>query len=240
MPHAAVGGSAIARILRCPGSVRLCAGLPPVTSPAADRGTALHYFLAQMFNRSLEPGALVGQSYAGYRLEAGDAKSMLIPARAMTWRFIGDCVPRLEQRVRFEKNVWGTADMVAHRAHIGYLADYKFGSHPVDPRESEQLKFYAAAAWEQKKFGSQPVAVHATIIQPAVSLQFTVVRYTPEELAEFARAVRAIAKVALAPGAPVIAGEIQCKWCAAKQTCPAIQRGGGDLARALADLKLRV
>ena len=240
MPHAAVGGSTIARILRCPGSVRLAAGLPHVTSAAADRGTMLHYFLGQVIGKGIEPSALVGQSYAGYRLEAGDAKAMLVPARAMTYRFIGDCEPRMESRVRFEKNVWGTADLVAHRAHIGYLADYKFGSHPVEAKGSEQLKFYAAAAWEQKRFGAQPLAVHATIIQPAVSLQMTIVKYTPEELAEFAKRVREIAKVALAPDAPVIPGETQCKWCPAKEVCPAIQRGGGDLVSSLRDLKLRV
>lgn len=238
--HAAVGGSAISRILRCPGSVRLVASLPHVTSAAADRGTALHYFMGRVISKGIEPAALVGQSYAGYRLDAHDAKTMLVPARAMTYRFIGDCEPRLEQRVRFEKNVWGTADLVAHRARLGFLADYKFGSHPVVPAESEQLLFYAAAAWEQKKFGQQPIAVNATIIQPAVSLQFTTVRYSADTLADFAERVREIAKVALAPNAPVIPGEVQCKWCPAKETCPAITRGGGDYTQALRDLKLRV
>jgi hypothetical protein len=239
--HAAIGGSAIARILRCPGSVRLVAVLPRTSSAAADKGTMLHYMLQKVIEKGLEPASLVGQSYAGVRLDAGDAKALLVPARYMVYRLIGDCVPRLEQKVRFAPRVWGTADLVAHRARLGYLIDFKFGGHPVKAEESEQLKFYAAAAWEQKRFGEQPLAVVGAIVQPAVSLQPSTVRYSGQELAEFAQRVRAIAKVALAPDAPVIPGEVQCQWCPVKAAgCPALTRAGAPLAEALINLSLRI
>lgn len=241
--HAAVGGSAISRILRCPGSVALVATLPRGSTPAADRGTMLHYMAGRMIERGERAEDLVGEEHAGVALTAHDAQHALLPAVAAYRKFVGAAKNvKLEVKVRHMKYVWGTADILGHHKAVGIVGDFKFGDGKVEVAHNEQLKFYASAALVSKKIPASTPVVRTGIIQPGARRVLEEHEYSAKTLWEFAREVKEIAKVALKPDAPIVPGEKQCQWCPAKKAgiCPKLKPVQGDLAGNLAGLLARV
>ena len=59
-----VGGSTAKRVIGCPGSVALCATMPPKpSSKYADEGTLLHDAIAQVLDKNVKPESLIGMTY---------------------------------------------------------------------------------------------------------------------------------------------------------------------------------
>ena len=74
--HAAIGGSAIERIMLCPGSVKLSSNRPNTSSRAAARGTMLHGAMVEVIERGVSNEQLLHMRYTleGFTLEEPDAR----------------------------------------------------------------------------------------------------------------------------------------------------------------------
>lgn len=64
--HSILGASSAGRWMKCPGSVRLCKGLPNVSSEAAKEGTAAHWFAEQCLKRKCDADYFLGTVREGY------------------------------------------------------------------------------------------------------------------------------------------------------------------------------
>src|SRR6476646_6307366 len=83
--HSRFGGSAAARVLRCPASVGLVEKVPAHlrrTSAYADRGTALHAAMTRLIERECSLEDLVGETIGDYTLTRDDTENALRPALA--------------------------------------------------------------------------------------------------------------------------------------------------------------
>jgi hypothetical protein len=143
-----VGGSTAKRVIACPGSVALCAKMPPTPpSEYAQEGTLLHSAI-QMVVESGESAVDVGleMGLTDSQVEklrfCEEALDLIDPLFEVEWR--------PEQRVEFDgalQGVFGTVDMLGKLNDVGYVLDWKFGDGvAVEAEENEQLLFYAAAA----------------------------------------------------------------------------------------------
>ena len=64
-----VGGSTAKRVIGCPGSVALCAKMPPKpSSKYADEGTLLHNVMDLILTTGQTPESFVGMEYEGIKL----------------------------------------------------------------------------------------------------------------------------------------------------------------------------
>ena len=243
--HAACGGSSVSRWLRCPGSVQLLAPLPRTSSAAADRGTMLHAAMERVMDGT-DPGELARQGFThnGVKLEQADARKALVPARHAHQLFLKGVSYKMEVRVKHAPRVWGTADLIGVAGVIGYVGDYKFGTGAVAVADNEQLQFYASAALACGALPPTVTKIKTAIIQPESREVLQTHTYSSFALHAFGMRVRDAAKVALSKTkpAPLVPGDIQCKWCDGKKLnlCPALNKHvPGDLAANLKNLALR-
>jgi len=243
--HYLIGGSAIARIIRCPGSVRLSAPLQRTSSAAADRGTMLHKMAEIAITKNREPHSLIGYEHAGQVLLPTDAKTALMPALAAYRKFVGEWKAQLEVRVKFAPKVGGTADIVAHHKGMGLVGDFKFGFIGVNPNDNEQMLFYAGAAVASGKLPQNTRSFRLAIIQPAARpvLQEADTLTPMKRVVEFSHEVMRVAKIAMRDDAPLVPGDTQCQWCPAKAagTCPAVgSRKLGNAMQAMLDAQKKI
>ena len=64
-----VGGSTAKRVIGCPGSVALCAKMPPKPrSKSADEGTLLHNVMDLILTTNQTPESFAGMEYEGIKL----------------------------------------------------------------------------------------------------------------------------------------------------------------------------
>lgn len=246
--HARIGPSAAARWIRCPASVRLSdpntSPFPDKlilgTSPAAAIGTVLH----GEFERSLLEGAVVFRSAAADRIKAlkGDVRASLASLRIAldaTHRLIEqfDLVDvQTEVRVHpgariGERDLWGTADLVARSEDGTTIAviDLKMGRHRV-AADSEQLAVYALGLREHWPDANR---VLCAIVQPAVSSGADVCIRTADQLDAFEHQVRAAVAAINDASTPPTPDPAACRWCPARECCPA--RGSGAFDHLVVD-----
>jgi len=124
--------------------------------------------------------------------------------------------------VDYSKECNGTADAVFHGRGYLEVADAKFGR--VDVREdSMQVVAYALGALKTIELTPETAVqrVRTTIVQPNGTGQRIRTReWELDELMEQAVRLGNICEAALAPDAPRIPGEYQCRWCDYKPLCP--------------------
>ena len=121
-------------------------------------------------------------------------------------------------------NMWGTADFIGIVGDTLHVCDLKFGKGIiVDVEKNPQLMYYALGAYLSLSDDHRKslTTIVSTIVQPRVETldpvrSFT---YSVEELLEFAGELMDAADAALAPDAPLHAGD-HCHWCPAASTCP--------------------
>lgn len=232
-----VGGSSAERFINCLGSDKLIAQVPePETSEYAKEGTLLHIAMEDLLTNSLQPEDIIDNSYDVGFDDNGDAISMEITGElienkilpAINW--FDQYVPLdadlwLEKRVAFRskeiRGAFGTADVLWHSAEEkrAGLIDWKFGSQPVLADNNSQLKFYLAAALQEKLLPAHP-AYEAAICQPLDPNE------TPASVTEFAIAdLRTFtadlieAKKARDAGIDTLKAGDWCKWCPAQSVC---------------------
>ena len=97
-----VGGSTAKRVMGCPGSVALCAKMPPRPSSVyADLGTLLHTAISQVLDQGVTPESLIGMKYQDQVLTQDHIDNKLHVALNL----LGEIDPKLEMEYAVETEV---------------------------------------------------------------------------------------------------------------------------------------
>jgi hypothetical protein len=225
-----VGGSNAARVMACPPSRLLCAGIPQDEgNEHSRRGTALH----TMMEIALSTGDPdfdigVGAVIEGHMVTSDDCAALRAAHEA--YESTGIRAPMLERQVSMPniKNAYGTIDVLG-QCDLGknWVLDWKFGHGiQVYPDNNKQLMFYAAAAAFGKDTRHMFIPdrdVVLAIVQPnsrgePVLRTHTV---TLDELYDFT--VQLSIAVKRGETAPFAVGD-HCRFCPAKLICPEIKK----------------
>jgi len=223
--HYDTGPSALPRLLACPGSRRLCAGLPDNSGRAADDGSDTHELVAKAYAADVDAADLVGQALPnGGQVDterAERAQVALDAYRATPGTHHIESWVDLSQLAGEPSG--GTCDFYAYDSVTRTLTvlDYKDGREPV-PVDSPQLLAYAAGAALQLT-GTPIDTVTVGIIQPKVEGAPQTRTLPFSELNDWVQHVYVPGiEASRDPAAPLVAGEKQCRWCKAKGQCPAL------------------
>ena len=231
-----VGGSTAKRVIACPGSVALCAKMPPKpSSKYADEGTLLHNVMDLILTTGQTPESFAGMKYADITLTDELIQEKVYPALAA----LDEIDPNKEMEYATETrvgfgdflpDVFGSTDLLGRIGRRAFILDWKFGSGvAVDAEENDQLMFYAAAAMrtpEVQWVFDDCDEIECIIVQPPNVKRWVT---TTKRIKEFETDLKAAVKASSKPDAPLFAGE-HCRWCAAKPTCPMMT---GAVERAL-------
>ena len=231
-----VGGSTAKRVIACPGSVALCAAMPPKpSSKYADEGTLLHNVMDIILSTGQTPESCMGMKYGDIKLTDELINEKIYPAL----RALDEIDPNKEMEYATETrvgfgdflpDVFGSTDLLGRIGRRAFILDWKFGSGvAVDAEENDQLMFYAAAAMrtpEVQWVFDDCDEIECIIVQPPSVKRWVT---TTQRIKEFETDLKAAVKIAAKPDAPLFAGE-HCRWCAAKPTCPMMT---GAVERAL-------
>ena len=221
-----VGGSTAKRVIACPGSVALCAAMPPKpSSKYADEGTLLHNVMDVILTTGQTPEACIGMKYGNIKLTDELINEKVYPAL----RALDEIDPNKEMEYATETrvgfgdflpNVFGSTDLLGRVGRRAIILDWKFGSGvAVDAEENDQLMFYAAAAMrtpEVQWIFDDCDEIECIIVQPPSVKRWVT---TTKRIKEFETDLKAAVKESSKPNAPLFAGD-HCRWCAAKPTCP--------------------
>ena len=236
-----VGGSTAKRVINCPGSVALCATMPPKpSSKYADEGTLLHDAISQVLGKDVSPESLLGMTYQDQVL----TQELIDNKLHVALDLLGVIDPNLEMEYAVETevgfgdflpDVFGSCDLLGRISNRAIVLDWKFGDGvAVTAEENEQLLFYAAAAMRTPSVSwvfEGVTEIECVIIQPP-SLKRWVT--TVERVKQFEVQLLQAVKSSQKTDAPIAVGE-HCRWCSAKPVCPKIT---GAVDRAL-DLQLK-
>ena len=228
--HAQLSPSSAVRWMSCPGSVRMCEGIPDTSSDASLEGTMMHTVSAHCLTRGTDAAGYVGVTDAetGLILQAEQAQAVQIyvdTVRDIVKTTGGKLL--VEQRLSIwhmtgEEDAHGTADAVILTMDELIVIDAKFGRGvAVDAEENPQLMMYAAAAYVEHELAYDFKRVRMMIVQPRLnaSPEWTI---PVAELNEFMEEVQVSAELTRQPDAPLVVSAKGCQWCRAKATCPAI------------------
>jgi len=221
-----VGGSTAKRVIACPGSVALCAAMPPKpSSKYADEGTLLHNVMDIILSTGQTPESCIGMKYGDIKLTQELIDEKVYPAL----RALDEIDPKKEMEYATETrvgfgdflpDVFGSTDLLGRIGRRAFILDWKFGSGvAVDAEENDQLMFYAAAAMrtpEVQWVFDDCDEIECIIVQPPNVKRWVT---TTQRIKEFETDLKAAVKISSKPDAPLFAGE-HCRWCAAKPTCP--------------------
>jgi len=231
-----VGGSTAKRVMACPGSVALCAAMPPqVENEYMAKGTLCHNAMDRIFSSGIPPKSVIGMQYAGQVLTEEVYEDKISTAMMLMDILdpAGEMELDTETRVGFGSvlpDVFGTTDIIGRLTGRAVVLDWKFGDGvPVDAEENAQLMFYAAAAMRTKEtmWAFEGVTeVELVIIQPPHIRRWTT---TVQRIKAFEQDLICAVSAAQKPNAKLVAGE-HCRFCAARPVCPEIT---GAVDRAL-------
>jgi len=221
-----VGGSTAKRVIGCPGSVALCAKMPPKpSSKYADEGTLLHNVMDLILTTNQTPESFAGMEYEGIKLTQELINEKVYPAL----KALDDIDPNKEMEYATETRVgfgdflpgvFGSTDLLGRIGKRAFILDWKFGSGvPVPADDNPQLMFYAAAAMrtpEVQWVFDECDEIECIIVQPPSVKRWVT---TTKRIKAFEQELAMAVKVSQMPDAPLNTGE-HCRWCAAKPTCP--------------------
>jgi hypothetical protein len=238
-----VGGSTAKRVMNCPGSVALCAKMPPQKeNEYMVKGTLCHNAMDRILSTNIAPRKVIGMAIGEQVLDAELYEGKVRVALALLDEIdpAGMMEIEPESRVGFGDllpGVFGTTDVIGKLDGRAVVLDWKFGDGvPVDAEENAQLMFYAAAAMRtaSTQWAFQDAdEVELIIVQPPHVRRWTT---TIDRIMAFeADLVRAV-KLAQTPDAPLKHGD-HCRFCTAKPVCP-LMTGAVDraLEKQIADL----
>ena len=221
-----VGGSTAKRVMGCPGSVALCAKMPPRPSSVyADLGTLLHTAISQVLDQGVTPESLLGMKYQDQVLTQDHIDNKLHVALNL----LGEIDPNLEMEYAVETevgfgdflpDVFGSCDLLGRIGNRAIVLDWKFGDGvAVGVEENEQLLFYAAAAMRTHSVAwvfDGATEIECVIVQPPSVKRWVT---TVERVKIFENNLVASVKESQKANAGLSAGD-HCRWCAAKPICP--------------------
>lgn len=224
--HSLYGGSQMARIIQCPGSVALVRDLPPLPpSPYAAEGTRMHEYAQR---------ALCDQTYASADLNAEERDGLDYYVTIIRNHLHRTAAAGLLVEYGFEfpdlhSTAHGTIDaaIYAHKERKLYVFDLKWGKgKKVSALDNAQLRTYAfGLALHLLRSGERIEQIEMTIVQPRVSNRISMTRDTLLGLADYYLTVLRPAVVASEqPNAPLREGS-ECWFCAARahDVCPLVR-----------------
>lgn len=243
--HSILSPSSRHRWARCPGSVRESAKYPkPPSGPAAIDGTHTHTLLEHCLKTMTHPNSiLVGtqmEDHEGtFTVDRGRLARVAVAVNYVWSRVFAEGSTETsilsEQRVDPKyllglDGMAGTCDIQVHGSDgVLELIDYKDGLAPVESKGNEQLEQYGYGVLSQFKLpinAEYPFhTLRMTIIQPKLALKgLPVISSHDVSIKEFLfdSKITIQAHKALQPDAPLVPGEVQCKYCPAKGGCAAL------------------
>jgi hypothetical protein len=216
--------------MSCPGSVRMCEGIPDTSSDASLEGTMMHTVSAHCLTRGTDAAGYVGVTdpETGLILQAEQAEAIqeyVDTVRSVVTANGGELL--VEQRLSIwhmtgEEDAHGTADAVILTMDELIVIDAKFGRGvAVEAEENPQLMMYAAAAYVEHELAYDFKRVRMMIVQPRLnaSPEWTIPVFV---LNDFMAEVQFCAELTRQFDAPLVPSAKGCQWCRAKATCPAI------------------
>ena len=225
--------------MTCPGSVVLSEGMPQKSSVFAEEGTRAHELAEKL---------LLSNTFT---IDAPDGMLDNVMVYVDHVKSLGGEL-HVEQRVKVNDQVYGTADAVVWQADTNslHIVDLKYGAGvPVEVIGNLQLKIYALATLLTFEYPASTVT--ATIAQPRCPHSDGVVRsvtYDVVDLLDFhADLVDAIEQVSNAVGSaqsygwqgsmPAFAEDYLtpsdkgCRWCLASPKCPKLKGMAQEAAK---------
>ena len=224
MKHARISASKVERVALCPASLRLEDGYPESTNDAAERGTYIHdvserILLGEALTEAVFDGEDVFpivQEYVAFIQDIAKAGTLTVEE---------DLTPYLSQ---IHPDLGGTSDAVVEMGDTLIVIDLKTGRVPVSAKNNMQLKTYALGSLI--KHGADRFKnVEMLIYQPEIGVSHEIL--SVEELKVFGNELLLIAIEANDPFAKAIAGNKQCRYCKAKQSCPALKDKANEAAK---------
>lgn len=234
--HAKLSPSSSKRWMECPGSAALAAQFESKSSSYADEGTDAH-----TLGQALIEGHMTEDSAVGVQMPRGNMVTVeMLEAVKVYVDFVGNDIQPddewgVEEKLRFNDDVWGTTDYWRYRSAIGnlHVVDYKHGKGvPVEAEANPQGLIYGLM--KAKALGNRGVSsVTFTIVQPRAPHSAGPIRsWTVDgtDMIDFEdKLIDAIAATK-APGAPLVPGD-WCRWCPAAASCPSLRGRVLDTAR---------
>lgn len=205
--------SGMHRLCKCPGSWLLESQCPPSEESAdAAEGTLLH---AHMEHGTLPEDAEQAELIQWCRDEEHRMERVVWPEVDIT----GADVVREERMWADDGSFSGQADYLAVCDDRALVIDYKFGRGEVAaPEANAQLGALALLVWQRWPHVSE---VYVSILQPRVSRKPQIVKYAADDLGVMEHYLRQSIELARRPGARLVPGALQCKYCRALAVCPA-------------------
>lgn len=249
--HSVLGASVAHRWMACPGSIRLCSGIPNPETIYAAEGTAAHE-LAEICLKGTNGFRFADAAdFIGEEITVGNHKFTVDEEMAEAVQLYVDTVKAdyddkdillIEHRFDLSGTVYdgmfGTNDCGLYKISTGKLIiyDYKHGKgHAVEAKDNPQLKYYGIGAMSLPSLkGISLDEIELVIVQPRAPHRDGPVRRWQTDvthLIDFIADLRDAAVQTTVLDAPVVAGA-HCKFCPAAGVCPALREKALEDAQA--------
>ena len=235
--HSIFGASSAHRWMRCPGSIRAEEGLPDLGNASArERGTAAHELLDYCL-KTQQPTALkfLGMEMNGIPINIEMANAV---QECLEW--LADLLEQYPDAVFYNEvgikvplrsapeEGFGTADIIIYVPSLKrlYVVDFKHGFGVVLAADNEQGMHYSVGA-VRSGIAPDAVEIFVVIIQPNAIKPggpVDVFQITRADIIDFEEELNQAVDRCLDPNAPLLPGDIQCKWCKARHTCAAAEQ----------------
>ena len=217
----------------CEGRHQAQLGLPEEVSPEAASGTQIHAALAEQVREGQNVGSLA--SLTGEQRDIFDACREI--EKKLIGAFFGDA-PTKDNRVFREQRYWvniksgdtvlhhsGKPDVVVRRAERALVLDYKTGpAEAPDSPKNQQLRDLAVLVR-----GNLIVpVVGVAIVQPLATYTPDICLYDKPALDQAEKEMFERVRKSNAANPSRVAGEVQCKYCRAKDHCAAYSVWAGS------------
>ncbi len=210
----------------------MCEGIPDDEGPPAREGTFAHDIAEQALTGALDRAEdYIGVMSDGdeFEWDAARAEALQLYLDFVNEHTMMHDEVKVEQRVVFSDDNWGTSDIVAWTEDTLDIIDLKFGFSYVSAKKNEQMMDYAAAALESiEGLPDTLTTVRMTIVQPRHHDEDDRIRTATMTIGEIRMWARKVLEPGIAatfdPKARLVPGE-HCQYCPAAKTgkCPAIQ-----------------
>lgn len=219
--HAEFSPSNTHRWLACPGSIEMSRGMPNKDSDASREGTRAHEYLEKILNQEMTVADLpedddhmtigldVAEEYInGLAAHHTDDYQELIEEQVDLQHLGGDC--------------WGTLDYAIWSSTGLEIVDFKFGRHPVEVDNNDQLLTYMIGICEE--VGYDFPEFRMTILQPRAAHVKGFIRTATtnvNRLKVYKKKLEAGIK-AVKSGESMLAAGPHCQYCRGAGRCPEI------------------
>lgn len=239
--HAVISPSSLARLVQCPGSLKLCAPYADVETEASREGTAAHEvaMLYAMAGSGVPAGIEVpklGDTVLGVRVDQEMVAGAKMYAEALEG-FAGNPEQTITIKRIHPTLCFGTPDFWQYSKNTKTLriTDYKYGHGYVEVFENYQLAAYAAGILdmlaERGELLEFETIVEFMIVQPrCYSADSPVRTWTTSggNLRHLINTASAAAEDALGPNPRTLTGA-ECLHCDARANCETASRAGSAL-----------